>query len=237
MPNYALLNNAQHQQLRVITERGAQYGDAVQSAATFPAEFRSLQSTYPIVFAPNAEGSFDAHALFGFERGENLFLGPDGWEAAVIPLNVQRLPFLIGNVNGELQVLVDLEHPRVSATRGEPMFLSYGGASEYAEHVSSVLRTLHDGMEAGRGFVALLTELDLIESFDVDIELDDGSEHRLSGFYTINEERLLDLPGEQLARLNQAGYLLPIHMMIASLAQFRNLIQRRNRKQPQFAGF
>lgn len=231
MPNIALLNSTQHQQLRVITERGPQYGDAVMSAQTFPAEFRSLQTTYPIVFTPNSEGSFDAHALFGFERGENLFLGPDGWDAPVIPLNVQRLPFFIGHHDGQVSVLVDLEHPRVSATQGQPMFFSYGGPTEYAEHVSSILRTLHDGIEQGRGFVRALQELDLIEPFDVDVELDDGTEHRLSGFYTINEDRLRDLSGDQLAALNRAGHLLPIHMVLASHSQFRALIQRRNRKQ------
>ena len=83
MANHALLNNADHQHLRVRTTRGAGYGDAVMSALTFPAEFRELQSHYPIVFAKNADGSFDAIALFGFEHGENLFLGQggQGWDA------------------------------------------------------------------------------------------------------------------------------------------------------------
>jgi len=235
MPNIALLNNNHHKMLRVITERSAAYGDAVMSAQTFPAEFRSLQSTYPIVFTPNDQGSFDAHALFGFERGENLFLGPDGWDAPVIPLNVERVPFIIGNHEGEMSVLVDLDHPRVSPTQGEPMFFSYGGPTEFAERISSVLRTLYEGIEAGRAFFAALQELDLIESFDVDVELDDGSEHRLSGFYTINEDRLRALSGAELEGLARAGYLAQIHMVLASQAQFRNLIQRRNRKQA--AGF
>jgi hypothetical protein len=231
MPKIALLNNTQHQQLRVITERGAEYGDAVMSATTFPAEFRSLQAHYPIVFVKNEDGSFDAHALFGFERGENLFLGPNGWDAPVIPLNLQRLPFLIGTHDGQMSVLVDLEHPRVSATQGEPMFFSFGGPTEYAERVTSVLRTLHEGVEAGRGFVAALQALELIESFEMDVELDNGSEHRLSGFYTINEDRLRALSGDQLAQLSHAGHLLPMHMMMASQAQFRALIGRRNRKE------
>jgi hypothetical protein len=231
MPNYALLDNIQHKQLRVITDRAPEYGDAIMSALTFPAEFRSLQSSYPIVFSPNAEGGIDALALFGFERGENLFLGPDGWDAPVIPLSVERLPFLVGNTPDGPQVLVDLDHPRVSPTRGEPVFQSYGGATEYMERITSVLRTVHDGLEAARGFYAALRELDLIEPFDMDVELDDGSEHRLTGFYTINEDRLLALSGDQLAGLNGAGYLQPIYMAVASLAQFRGLIERRNRKQ------
>ena len=59
-----------------------EYGDAVMSAVTFPAEFRSLQAHYPIVFRKSQDGTtFEPVALFGFEEGQNLFLGPHGWDA------------------------------------------------------------------------------------------------------------------------------------------------------------
>lgn len=238
MPNHAILNNVDHKHLRVITARGAAYGDAVMSAPTFPAEFRELQASYPIVFARSADGSaFDALALFGFQNGENLFLderdGETRWEAPSIPLSIERLPFLIGRGGEELSIHIDLDHPRVStqegAIEGEALFLTYGGTSEYLERIASVLRTLHDGLEDARNFSAALQELELLESFVVDIELDDGSQNRLGGFYTINEERLRALSGERLERLNRAGYLQAIYMAVASLSQFRGLIDRKNR--------
>lgn len=234
MPNHALLNNVDHKHLRVITARGAAYGDAVMSALTFPAEFRELQASYPIVFARSADGAtFDALALFGFEHGENLYLeerdGVARWDAPAIPLSVERQPFLIGRGGDELSVHVDLDHPRVSSSEGEAVFLTYGGTSEYLERIASILRTLHDGLEAARGFSAALAELELLESFVLDVELDDGARHRLEGFYTINEERLAALAPEQLARLHGAGHLQPIYMALASLSQFRGLIDRRNR--------
>ena len=229
MTNVAILNNTHHKPLRVIQERGPQYGDAVMAALTFPDEFRSVQSTYPIVFAPSPDGkSFDARVLFGFEQGENLFLGPDGWDAPVIPLSIQREPFLIGRTKDELSVHVDLDNPRVSTTRGEPVFMAYGGTSEYMERMTSVLRALHEGLERADGFMAALQELQLLEAFAVNVELADGSEHRLDGFYTIAEDRLQALSGEQLAKLARVGYLQPIYMAMASLSQFRSLIARRN---------
>jgi hypothetical protein len=242
MATHALLNNVDHKHLRVITARGARYGDAVMSALTFPAEFRELQAYYPIVFARNADGStFDALALFGFQDGENLFLDeaegrPARWDAAAIPLSVERQPFLIGRGAEELSIHIDMDHPRVlggpgaaTADEGEPLFLTYGGTSEYLERIASVLRTLHDGLDAARAFSAALVELELLESFVLDIELDDGSQNRLGGFYTIHEERLLALSAEQLERLNRAGYLQAIYMALASLSQFRGLIDRKNR--------
>jgi hypothetical protein len=61
-----------------------------------------------------------------------------------------------------------------------------------------------------------------------DIELDDGSQNRLAGFYTIHEERLAALDGAALERLNKAHYLPAIYMQIASLSNFRALIDRKN---------
>ena len=49
MANYQLLNNVDHQSLRVVTERGAKYGDDVMFAMTFPFEMRSVQACYPIL--------------------------------------------------------------------------------------------------------------------------------------------------------------------------------------------
>ena len=230
MANHAPLNNVDHKNLRVVTTRGAAYGDAVMSALTFPAEFRDLQACYPIVFAQDGNGGYDAIALLGFEQGENLFLGPNGWDAPVIPLTVERQPFMIGR-GDELSVHIDLDSPRVrdGGIEGEALFLTYGGSSEYLERISSVLRTIHEGLAASRAFVAALVELELIESFVLDVELDDGSQNRLAGFYTINEDRLAQLSADQLARLHRDGYLQAIYMAVASLSQFRGLIQRKNR--------
>jgi hypothetical protein len=237
MPNHALLNNIEHKHLRVITARGPAYGDAVMSALTFPAEFRELQADYPIVFARSGDGDgdgFDALALLGFEQGENLFLGESGWDAHYIPLSIERQPFLIGRNAGnpdELLIHVEMDSPRLTTSplEGEALFLSYGGSSEHLERISSVLRTLHEGLQTGRDFIEALVHLELLESFVLDIELDDGSQNRLAGFYTIHEERLAALNPEQLGRLHAAGYLQAIYMVVASMSRFRDLIERKNR--------
>ena len=59
----------------------------------------------------------------------------------------------------------------------------------------------------------------------------DGSKKTVQGFYCIAEERLYELPGDVLASLNQAGYLQPVFMAVASLSRMRDIIERRNRLQ------
>jgi len=231
MTNPVLLHTLDHKDLRVIRERGAAYGDDIMYCPTFPAEFRDIQAHYPIVFRETeVSPGFEAVALFGFEQGENLFLGQQGWDAAYVPMAVERQPFLIGRSGDELNVHVDLDSPRISKDRGEAVFLEFGGRSEYLERVNSMLMTIHQGLQTMPQFVIVLKELELLESFTASIELDDGSQHRLKGFYTINEEKLTGLPGDMLERLSRAGYLQAIYMAVASLSNFRSLIERKERR-------
>ena len=224
-----LLNNIDHKGLRVITARSAAYGDDVKFALTFAAEFRNIQAHYPIVFHKTADGKFQSIALLGFQDKENLFLGPDGWDAPYVPLTIERQPFLIGFRDREPMVHIDLASPRVSRTQGEALFRDYGGSTEFLERMSSVLLTIHQGLEAVPAFIDSLLQHDLLESFVLDVELNDRSQHRLTGFYTINEERLGTLDAGTLERMHKAGHLQAIYMAIASLSHFRDLIERRNR--------
>jgi len=229
MTRHALLNNVEHKDLRVITARGKQYGDDIMYAFTFPAEFRNVQAHYPIVFAKTPDGNFSPLALFGFHEGQNLFLQGDAWEATYLPLMVERAPFLIGTAPNGKVIHIDLDNPRVSQTEGQRVFLDSGAATDYLERVSKVLGMLDEGIAATAPFVAALLELDLLESFALDIKFTDGAQHRFVGFHTLSEEKLHKLDAAALGRLNERGYLQAIYMVVASLSNFRVLIERANK--------
>lgn len=231
MARTVLLNNVDHQALRVITRRSAALGDDIMSALTFPAEFRSLQAHYPIVFHRTPDsGDFQPLALLGFEPGQNLFLSETGWDADVLPLMVEREPFLIGRAGSELQMHIDLDSPRLSTSQGEPLFLPYGGSSEFLERMNSVLLAIHQGLQGTPAFVAALLEYGLLEPFVFDIERGGGTTQRLAGFHTVHEERLAALDGAALERLHRAGWLEPVYMVIASLSNLPALAQRQARR-------
>ncbi|NIM69894.1 MAG: multidrug transporter [Xanthomonadales bacterium] len=239
MANYQLLNNVDHKDLRIIIDRSAEFGDDVWFAATFPSEFRNLQRDYPIFFTKHPEtGKFEAVAVFGFEDGENLFLGEHGWHAGYIPLNIMRMPFLIGfqeqteagETTREPVITVDMDSPRVNTERGEPVFLEHGGNSPYIEQISSILKVLQQAARSSQPFFGALEQLNLIESLVLDVKLDDGSENRLSGFYTINEDALRELEGDDLAMLNRRGYLEAVYMVIASMSNIPDLIAAKNKR-------
>ncbi|PPU90139.1 peptidase [Xanthomonas euvesicatoria pv. citrumelonis] len=225
-----LLNNLDHRDLRVITAHGAAYGDDVMSAATFPQEFRQLQAQYPIVFHRSGERSFQPLALLGLRLGENLFLDGARWDAPYVPLAIQRQPFLIGEQPDGPMVHVDLDSPRVSTTEGQLLFREHGGTTEFLDHISQVLRTLHDGLAASTAFVERALRYDLLEPFVFEATLNNGLECRLAGLYVVHEERLRALDESALLDLHRHGDLEPLYMAVASIAQLRHLLERMNRR-------
>lgn len=229
MAKPVLLNNIDHKDLRIITRHGRGLDDSHAYVQTFAGEFRLLQAHYPIIFRKQSEAHpYEPIALFGFETDENLFLEEERWDAPTLPLLVERLPFLIGREGDELMIHIDVDSPRVSTTEGEPIFLPHGGMSPYLEHINSVLLTIHEGMGSNAAFIEALEKHELLEGFSLDITLDDGSQNRLAGFFTVNEERLAALDGAALDSLHKAGWLSAIYFQIASLSNFRALIDRKN---------
>jgi hypothetical protein len=239
MANHVLLNNIEHKDLKINTERTAEMGDNVWFAQTFPMEFRNAQAHYPILFQKDSDtGQFMPVALFGFENGDNLFLKDGKWDANYIPLAIQRLPFYIGfqhiENNGVIEkqrvITLDVDSPKVNKEKGADLFLPYGGNSDYLENIADILETLHNGIQQNEAFIAALVNLDLLEAVTLDIELTNGSKHQLIGFYTINEDNLNALTPDNIVALQQAGFIEAIYMVIASQMHIHDLVARKNAK-------
>ena len=233
MSNHVLLNNVDHKDLKIITDRSAALGDNVMYSFTFPFEFRNIQAHYPIFFQADASGErYFPVAMLGLQHDENLFLSAEGWDAGYIPIAIERQPFLIGfdsaADDAQAVVHVDMDSPRVSETEGQPLFLEHGGNAPYLTRVAEILDALHHGDQQNGPFVQALKDHDLLESFTLDMELQDGSKNRLAGFFTINEDKLAMLDGEALRGLHQEGHLQAIYMVLASHSHMRDLIMRKN---------
>lgn len=232
MTQHAVLDSLKHRHLRVRTDRAAALGDAVMACLVMPAEFRRAQAHYPIVFRRDLEsGKLSALALFGFENGENLFLGEKGWEAAWIPLAHAVQPFLIGRTTDPAatpQVHIDLASPRVSEAEGERLFDDMGNPSALLEDMAQNLGDLDGAYSASGPFFEALERHDLAEPFLFEVPQADGSRQSLAGFLTINEERLRTLPGDVLGELHAAGHLLPIFMAVASIGRLADLVARKS---------
>ena len=145
-----------------------------------------------------------------------------GWQASYIPLAVQRYPFLIGfkeTVEAgvpakEAVVHVDMAHPSISKTEGQPVFLEGGGNSPLLERITTVLVTINQGYPSSKSFSQALSEFDLVESLKMNVQINEKESHSLDGLYTINEDKVSALDDTQLGVLHKSGYLQHIYCLL-----------------------
>lgn len=234
--NRVLLNNVDHADLRVIAGHGVAFGDAINQTLVLPTEFEAVQREYPILIRKDPSGAYQAVALLGLDRDENLFLDETGWNARYVPAVQRRGPFSIAlqrdERGGEARPMihVDLDHPRVSQTEGEPVFLSAGGNAPYLQGVSQALSQIHDGLEIAAPMFAAFEEYGLIAPIDIEIKLDEGTSYDIPEVYTISPDSLNALTGEALERLHASGLLRAAQWIASSMGNIQELIARKNRR-------
>lgn len=239
MTRHAQLNNITHQDLKVITSPAAEYGDKVGAVIIFPTEYADIQSEYPILLRKDpATAEFQSVALLGFAEDENLFLDAAGWNANYIPGVLAKGPFLIGfserEINGEIHnepvIHIDLDHPRVSKEKGEPIFMTHGGNTPYLNRIADILKGIHAGMLLSKSMFEAFSQYQLIEPVTIEVNLNKDQQCSLSGYHTISEEKLAALSGDQLEQLNKSGCLQIAFFIIASLHNIKKLMTMKNRR-------
>jgi hypothetical protein len=125
---------------------------------------------------------------------------------------------------------VDMDHPRVSHTEGEPVFLPKGGNSPYLDHIAQVLRGIHAGLETSKAMFAAFSALDLIGPVSLDVKLSVEEGYSVVGLHTIDQRKLAALDGASLERLNRAGFLQGAFLVIASMGNVKKLMAMKQRK-------
>jgi hypothetical protein len=235
MTRHAFLDSNVHRDVRVRTGVSPEFGDGVMACLTVPSEFRRVQNEFPILFRRDLDRErFSALALFGFENGENLFVEDGQWTARYRPLALSIQPFLVGRsaAHDETEVHIDLDHPRIAGSGDEGIraFDDDGRPTEYLESVIAGLDELDQGYRGIGDFFAALERYELLEPFALDVELREGSKHRLVGYHLIDEDKLRALEPGAVTELHTAGYLMPIFMAVASLSNISSLVARKNQR-------
>lgn len=244
MAQHVMLNNVAHKDLRVITRYSAEFGDNVATAMVVPTEYAPVQREYPIFFRKDpGTGEFMSVVLLGLQKDENLFLDEKGWNADYVPAVIARGPFFIGfqhrQADGKIDtaavVNVDLEHPRVSRTEGEALFLPEGGNTRYLDRVADLLNGINIGLEMSKPMFAAFAAAELIEPVQLEVKVNAEEQYNLTGLHTISREKLNKLDADTLFKLHRAGYLQAAFLVASSLGNVQRLIDLKNRRRRQTA--
>ena len=233
------LDSRMHKNLRIDIRPSATYGDHVNRTLAFTTEFGELHKELPILFHKDPEsGAYHAHAILGLDADENLFVDDHEWLCNYVPAMLARGPFLIGaqdpsggaGEQAEPVILIDRDDQRVGVHDGQPLFLDSGDNSPYLENVLRSLRIIHHGATLDKEFYSCLESMDLLEPVSIKATLSNIEQVHLHSYHTINEDKLAELDGESLKRLNSLGLLGHIFYALSSLGNVRKLIEMKNRK-------
>src|SRR5580692_5815510 len=173
--NRVVLNSQIHRDVRIAATRPTRENAEVNAVSVIPREFPRLLAHYPIFYTKNTEtGRFEPSALLGFQPQENLFFVDGRWDAAYVPLHVQRQPFSLVSRRAEvsdgkppsLDVAIDLNQT-VQSQEGQRLFLEDGQPTKFLQDITSMLAALLTGAKEAEAFTGRLVELDLIESVHI----------------------------------------------------------------------
>ena len=236
MSKATVLNNVDHKNLKVDTRTESNLN--VNRSLIYATEISELHKEFPLVFYKATDGKIQLHAILGFEKDENLFVGENGWTTRFVPALLARGPFSLGykkpeDENSEKQdpvICIDMEDPRVNTDRGEDVFLQFGGEAPYLNYVKKALQAIDSGMYFDKTLFTLVESMDLLEPVSINIKLSNVEEVNFNDYYTVNQEKLTKLDGASLAELSQYGVLSLLYFVLSSVGNFQTLMELKNAK-------
>jgi hypothetical protein len=194
-------------------------------------EFTLVQRHYPIVFSVG--GSPVPIARMGLNDGVNVFLDENGRavdQNIYIPAYLRRYPFLLAKLRPDSDELSLCYDPTSGAVgefeEGEALF----DGDQPSEATKAILQFCEQFEAAGlrtNAFVEELVKTDLLMDGEVAIQpegFDQPFVYR--GFRMIDEEKIRDLRGDELRKMNQSGMLPLIFAHLFSLSQMRDVFAR-----------
>ncbi len=224
------LNSKEHANWKV---KGLDDASFMQEQHAIPLtvdEFTNAARNYPIVFSVG-ENSVPL-ILMGLNEGVNTFMGEDGRfnQPAYVPAYVRRYPFMLAKLQPDADELSLCFDPTTGAIgdykEGDPLFEK----DQPTEKTKNILQFCEQFEQAGQRtgqFVDELKKMDLLMDGEVAIQ-QTGVENPFvyRGFQMVNEEKLRELRGDELRKINQNGMLPLIYAHLFSLQIMREVFAK-----------
>jgi hypothetical protein len=194
-------------------------------------EFTLVQRHFPIVFSVG--GVPVPIALMGLNEGVNVFLDENGRALdpnMYVPAYLRRYPFLLAKLRPESDELSLCYDPTSGAVGGFEEGEALFDGDQPSAATKAILEFCEQFEAAGlrtNAFVEDLVKSDLLMDGEVAIQ-PEGFEQPFvyRGFRMVDEEKVRNLRGDELRKMNQNGMLPLIYAHLFSLSQMRDVFAR-----------
>jgi len=169
----------------------------------------------------------------GVSGEANMFVQPNGFfEVGVyVPAYIRRYPFVLANDAAREQMVVCID--RNAAMLGDlpdlPFFDPAGEPTEYTRNCIQFCNDYETEIRRTESFVALLTELDLLETrktmyTPTNLDGTAGAPQEIAEYFGVSDARLKALPDDKIRVLLENGAIAQIYAHLNSLAGWDRLI-------------
>ncbi|MET0138084.1 MAG: SapC family protein [Sphingobium sp.] len=224
------LNSQQHSDFRLRATNAAPFLTDQHAVPLTVDEFVSAQRFMPIVFSSGEDPV--PLALMGLNEGVNTFVDDEGKLRgnSYVPAYVRRYPWMLARLrpdSDELSLCFDPKNGTIGAFEdGDPLF----EGTEPTELTKGILAFCEQFEQAAARTTEFAKELkgyDLLMEGEVAIQPDGVEQPYIyRGFQMVNEQKLRDLRGDTLRKINQSGMLPLIHAHLFSLQLIRDIFQQ-----------
>ena len=194
-------------------------------------EFVAAQRSLPIVFTTGDDAI--PIALMGLNEGVNVFIDDEGKmveEPIYVPAYVRRYPFMLARLRPEAEELSLCFDPTAETIGafddGEALFAD-GKPTEIVQNILTFNEQFEQAGARTANFMTELRELGLLMDGEVTLQMQGFEQPFIyRGFQMINEEKLNDLRGDQLRKIQKSGLLALIYAHMFSLAALPQVFER-----------
>lgn len=193
-------------------------------------EFSGAQRNYPIIFS--AGESPVPLALMGLNEGVNVFMGEDGRfsEQVYVPAYVRRYPFMLARLRPDSDELSVCFDPTVGAIgefeEGDALFAD-GQPTEATKQILGFCEQFEQAGQRTSAFMKELVDNGLLMDGEMSVQPDPEKPPFIyRGFQMVNEDKLRELRGDQLRKMNQSGFLPLVYAHLFSLSVMREVFGR-----------
>jgi hypothetical protein len=228
--NLIPLSSTAHRDFRSRGSDKAPFFAATHAVPLTSDEFIMAQRFFPIVFAVGENPV--PLALFGLNEGVNVFVDEDGKlrQELYVPAYVRRYPFMLARLRPdaeELSLCFDPDSDLVGSYSDGQILFEGEQPSETTRNILKFCEDFEIAAQRTSAFVKELQEMDLLMDGEVAIQLNETDQPYIyRGFQMVSEEKLRDLRGDQLRKINQSGLLGLIMAHLFSLALVRDVFGR-----------
>lgn len=194
-------------------------------------EFVPASRFFPIIFSANENPV--PLALLGMNEGVNLFVDDEGQFSPEVymPAYIRRYPFMLARINpGDEQLSLCFDPTAGGLGKfdeGQPLFDEDGKPGAPTEMMLKFCEQFEQAGARTQQFTNELQKLDLLMEGEVAITMPGREQPFIyRGFKMVQEEKLRELRGDELRKLNKSGALPLIHAHLFSLQLMREMFAR-----------